>query len=74
MIRTETIENFIKTWSDSGKMIHGGLPEADYMQAYDPIDNVRSYVEVDFPKDAEADSSDFINALENLGVNLNEEE
>lgn len=47
MIKTETIGNFIRTWSDAGYMIHGGYPEADYDEATDPIDAGRTYTETD---------------------------
>ena len=71
MIQKETRGNFIYTYSDAGMMIYGGMPEAYYIDAYDPID--RSYIETDIPI-GEADESDYIAALEDLGVNLNEEE
>lgn len=32
-------------YSDSGYYIHGGNPEADYIEAVDPIDSHRTYVE-----------------------------
>ena len=47
MIKTETIGNFIRTWSDAGYYIHGGYPEADYDEATDPIDAGRTYTETD---------------------------
>ena len=73
MIKTETIGNFIRTWSDQGKLIHGGMPEADYSEAYDPIDIVRTYIETEYSGE-DADNDDFIAALVDLGVNFNEEE
>ena len=49
MIKTENItigeKTFIRTYSDSGMMIHGGSPEADYAEALDPIDTGRIYTE-----------------------------
>ena len=73
MIKTEIRDNCIYTYSDIGMKIHGGFPEADYDEAYDPIDSSRSYIETDIPI-GDADESDYIDALEDLGVNLNEEE
>jgi hypothetical protein len=35
--------------SDIGMKIHGGFPEADYDEAYDPIDMGRTYTETDIP-------------------------
>ncbi len=49
MIRQETIGNSIRTWSDRGMKIHGGFPEADYDEAYDPADAGRTYTETDIP-------------------------
>lgn len=53
MIRTESItigeQQFIRTYSDRGMMIHGGFPEADYSEALDPAELGRSYTETDIP-------------------------
>lgn len=53
MIRTETItigeKQFIRTYSDRGMMIHGGVPEADYSEAIDPAELGRTYTETDIP-------------------------
>lgn len=51
MIKTETItindKQFIRTYSDAGMMIHGGMPEADYSEAVDPAEFGRTYIETD---------------------------
>lgn len=39
--------DFIKTYSDTGMMIHGGHPESDYQEAYDPAGTERTYSETD---------------------------
>ena len=62
MIKTEIIGNLIKTYSDLGMKIHGGVPEDDYDEAYDPIDIVRTYVETDIPID-EATAEEIVNIL-----------
>lgn len=53
MIKTETItigeKQFIRTYSDRGMMIHGGMPEADYSEAIDPEELGRAYTETDIP-------------------------
>lgn len=53
MIRTESItigeQQFIRTYSDRGMMIHGGMPEADYSEAIDPAELGRTYTETDIP-------------------------
>lgn len=53
MIRTETIGNSIRTWSDRGMKIHGGFPEADYDEAFDPAELGRTYTETDIPIDGD---------------------
>ena len=53
MIKTEAItigeKQFIRTYSDAGMMIHGGVPEADYSEAVDPAELGRVYTETDIP-------------------------
>ena len=51
MIKVEIKDGFVHTWSDKGMKIHGGFPEADYDEAYDPIDSGRTYTETDIPID-----------------------
>ena len=61
MIKTETLGNLVHTWSDNGVMIHGGFPEADYIDAYDPLDSGRIYVETDIP--IEESAEEIVNIL-----------
>jgi len=63
MIKTETVNNLIHTWSDLGVKIHGGYPEADYDEAYDPIDLGRTYIETDIPIDDETSAEEIVNIL-----------
>ena len=49
MIVQERIGDFIRTYSDYGKYIHGGYPEADYAEAIDPASLGRTYTETDRP-------------------------
>lgn len=42
---------FVRTYSDSGMKIHGGVPEADYDVAEDPASFNRTYTETDIPID-----------------------
>lgn len=53
MIITETLtigdKQFIRTYSDTGMMIHGGVPEGDYDEAVDPAELGRVYTETDIP-------------------------
>lgn len=41
--------DFIRTYSDAGFMIHGGMPEADYTEAVDPAEFGRTYTETNIP-------------------------
>lgn len=61
MIITETVNNMVHTYSDLGVKIHGGFPEADYDEAYDPIDSGRTYTETVIP--VEADAVEIVNIL-----------
>lgn len=64
MIKTETVNNLIHTWSDLGVKIHGGFPEGDYDEAYDPVDLGRTYTETDIPIDSdEAEAEEIVNIL-----------
>lgn len=60
MIKTEHFEingrDFIRTYSDSGYMIHGGSPEGDYAEATDPAELGRTYIETDIPIEGGDDS------------------
>ncbi len=62
MIKTEIIGNLIKTYSDLGVKIHGGVPEGDYDEAYDPIELGRTYTETDIPID-ETSAEEIVNIL-----------
>lgn len=62
MIKTEIVGNLVHAWSDLGMKIHGGLPEADYDEAYDPIDSGRTYTETDIPID-ETSAEEIVNIL-----------
>lgn len=63
MIRTETIDNTIHTYSDLGVKIHGGFPESDYDEAYDPIEMGRTYTETDIPIESETTAEEIVNIL-----------
>lgn len=67
MIRTEKLIingiEAIRTYSDSGMMIHGGFPEADYDEAVDPADAGRTYTETDIPIDDDTTAEELLNIL-----------
>ena len=41
--------DFVRTYSDRGMMIHGGMPEGDYSVSEDPASFGRTYTETDIP-------------------------
>ena len=45
--------DFIRTYSDAGMKIHGGMPEGDYSEATDPAELGRTYTETDIPIDSD---------------------
>ncbi len=47
MIVQEINGDMVRTYSDAGFYIHGGFPEGDYEEAYDPVDAGRTYTETD---------------------------
>ena len=63
MIKTEIIGNLIKTYSDLGMKIHGGMPEGNYDEAYDPIDSGRVYTETDIPIEDDATAEELLDIL-----------
>ncbi|MBR2775802.1 MAG: hypothetical protein IKD75_01625 [Prevotella sp.] len=67
MIKQETItigeKQFIRTYSDNGMMIHGGMPEADYSEAIDPAELGRTYTETDTPIDGDSTAEEVVNIL-----------
>lgn len=64
MIKTEIVNDLVHTWSDLGMKIHGGFPEGDYNEAYDPIDSGRTYTETDIPiEQDEAEAEELLNIL-----------
>ena len=60
-----------RAYSDAGMMIErdGAL----YTEAIDPASLGRTYTETDIPCEDEATEADYIAALNDLGVDLNEE-
>lgn len=51
-------KDFIRTYSDSGYMIHGGSPEGDYAEATDPAELNRTYTETNIPIEGETPAED----------------
>ena len=70
MIITEQFKvgerDFIRTYSDRGMMIHGGVPEGDYSEACDPAELGRTYTETDIPIDGELTAEEILDIL--MGV------
>lgn len=55
--------DFIRTYSDSGMMIHGGFPEADYSEATDPASLGRTYTETDIPIEDDVTAEEALSIL-----------
>ena len=55
--------DFIRTYSDAGMMIHGGVPEADYSEATDPAEFGRTYTETDIPIEDDATAEELLSIL-----------
>ena len=50
MIVQELLENgLIRTYSDAGFYIYGGMPEGNYIEAIDPVELNREYIETNIP-------------------------
>ena len=50
MIIQELIgDDLVRTYSDKGVFIRGGVPEGDYVEAIDPVNMDRVYIETDIP-------------------------
>lgn len=68
MIRTENIQisgrDFIRTYSDSGYKIRGGVPESDYDVAEDPAELGRTYTETDIPIEGDETAEEVLSMLE----------
>ena len=67
MIKTENVtingKAFVRTWSDRGMLIHGGMPEADYAEALDPAELGRTYTETETPIEDETGAEELLNIL-----------
>ena len=49
MIVQEIMGDLVRTYSDKGMLIRGGLPEGLYDEAIDPVSAGRTYVETNIP-------------------------
>lgn len=56
-------KDFIRTYSDAGMLIHGGMPEGDYAEACDHAELNRTYTETDIPIEGESDAEEILNIL-----------
>ena len=54
---------FIRTYSDRGMMIHGGMPEGDYTEASEPASLGRTYTETDIPIESDGTAEEVLNVL-----------
>lgn len=67
MIQTETLtigdKQYVRTYSDAGMMIHGGVPEGDYDEAVDLAELGRTYVETDIPIEGDVEAEEIVSIL-----------
>ena len=49
VVYEEQEDGTVKAYSNNGMMIYGGFPEGLYVEAYDPKEMHRTYVETDTP-------------------------
>ena len=66
-IVTETYKigdrDFVRTYSDRGMLVHGGVPEGDYSEANDPAELNRTYVETDIPIEGDESAEEIVDIL-----------
>lgn len=72
MIIYEDLQNnLVKSYSDKGFYIRGGMPESEYTEAIDLKSQNRKYVETDkMIPEKEATIEDYQQKLQELGVEL----
>ena len=64
-------KDFIRTYSNAGMMIHGGMPEDDYDEATDPAEFGRTYTETDIPVETD-ESTELANKAEAYDILMGE--
>ena len=55
--------DFVRSYSDKGVKIHGGMPEGDYDVAEDPASFSRTYTETDIPIDGDVTAEEAVSIL-----------
>ena len=55
--------DFVRTYSDAGRYVVGGVPEGEYSEACDPAEFGRTYVEGDLMPQDESSAEEIINIL-----------
>ena len=65
MIVQEVMGDLVRTYSDKGMLIRGGMPEGLYGEAIDPVSAGRTYVETNIPIDEgdEPTAEEIVNIL-----------
>jgi hypothetical protein len=67
MVKTERItisgHDFVRSHSDSGYYIHGGMPEGDYAEAIDPAELGRTYTETNIPIEDDTTAEEVVDIL-----------
>lgn len=55
--------DFVRSYSDKGVKIHGGMPEGDYDMAEEPASLGRTYTETDIPIDDDVTAEEALSIL-----------
>lgn len=67
MIITEQVEIggvlLAHTYSDAGVKIHGGFPESNYDESYDPAELNRTFTETNIPIEDDITAEELLNIL-----------
>ncbi len=67
MIVQETYDlngrQFVRTWSDDGRYVVGGIPEGQYAEANDPADAQRTYTEGELMDSDENEAAEILDIL-----------
>ena len=54
---------FVRTYSDAGRYVVGGMPEGAYSEANDPAEFGRTYVEGDVIEDGGSEAEEILDIL-----------
>jgi hypothetical protein len=62
MIIREQVNGMYHTYSSIGMYIHGGFPDGDYEEAYDPVEREYTETDIPIPRDDADEEADYAEA------------